>query len=189
MWNLEKPETSVNCQVLPVSFYNVWANTIFVLFVCSCVLVFFLKEMAILAKIMHWVVPLAIYSPKEFSRQNPLCFSRNPPNSVSLCEHGDLLVWNLSHACSLSRTFESEMLLSFLVISPEKKRLQVWSEDLKAWHGFRDRWQERDQLAAFWFCEYLEAQILPEGRTVTGKCMMLFSTDSLSGRTCVKNAN
>lgn len=81
----------------------------------------FLKEMAILAKMMQWEVPLANFPPKEFSRHSPLCFIRNPQNSVSLYKHRDLPVWNSSHTYSLSRTFGSEMLLSFLVTSPEKR--------------------------------------------------------------------
>lgn len=74
-----------------------------------------------------WPIP----SSKDLSMKNPSVFQSE---LTKLCQTLSIGICLRGNHYSLSRTFGIEMLLSFLVTSPEKKRLQVWNKVLKAWH-------------------------------------------------------
>lgn len=99
---------------------------------------------------------------------------------LSGSEYRDLLLWkSLQPEQNLWNWNASVFPCNFT----RKKRLQVWNKVLKAWHRSWDGWQGRDQFAALCFFRVFGSSNPARGRTISGKYMMLCSTNISSERT------
>lgn len=112
---------------------------------------------------MQYEVPMDIPSSKDLSMKNP-CFSQRSPD----CQTLSIGICFCENHYSLSRTFGTETLLSFLVISPENKGFKFGTKSWRLGIGPEMDDREETSLQLFVFFKYLESQILPEGEPSQG---------------------